>query len=77
MLAVIGASVCQWDTAKNCFFVDFSALRALVARKILATKTQKRKRYTKISKLFVSSNRYVGGMLQKIVFSWDLVLFVL
>jgi hypothetical protein len=65
-------SVCQWDTAKNCFFVDFSALSVLVAKKELATKTQRRKRYTKLV-FFVSSGRYVGKLLQKIAFSWILV----
>ncbi|MDD3687994.1 MAG: hypothetical protein PHE56_14690, partial [Bacteroidales bacterium] len=44
----------RWVIAKKCFFVGLSG------KKVLATKTQKRKRYTKISKLFVIGGRYVG-----------------
>jgi hypothetical protein len=52
--------------------VGFSVFRALVAKKELATKTQRRKRHTKLV-FFVSGNRYVGVKQQKIAFSWDLL----
>jgi hypothetical protein len=52
--------------------VRAKAVRTLVAKKI-ATKTRRRKRHTKISKLFVIGNQYVGKLLQKIAFSWNLL----